>query len=71
MLDVARAKHLGDRDALERLSSAARATEQMHARAGLSAQTSTAGAEFAPPGWYVENYVAYARPGRTAGQRRE
>lgn len=49
----------GDRDAYERMQ---RNNAQVNERAiGTGA---TAGGEFAPPGWLIDQYQAFARPGR-------
>ena len=62
--DIFAARTREDRGALDRLERAARANDQINARAGLVSNVSGSGGVFDPPGWLIDSYVKFARPGR-------
>jgi HK97 family phage major capsid protein len=61
--DLFRAKIRGDDRATERLQRNARHVEAYSTRTGLTT-VNGAGGEYVPPLWLVDDFVAYARPGR-------
>ena len=62
--DIFAARTREDRGALDRLERAARANDQINARAGLVSNVSGSGGVFDPPAWLIDSYVKFARPGR-------
>lgn len=65
--DLFRAKQGGDRDAFDRLTRSSKQTaDLLEKRTGTSgmAPTTGVGGEFTPPLWQVDQFAAFARPGR-------